>query len=65
MTIDKITHHIGQNLTSFIASLNIEQLTKMKADILQDMNLHKLGTEILFKRTIELEFINQRLKTNL
>jgi hypothetical protein len=63
MTIDKITHYIGKNIVEFIGSLNEKQLQQMKSNIITDMNLPqvKQDKEILFKRTIELEFINQRL----
>jgi hypothetical protein len=62
MTYDKIKHYLGENITSFIASLNAEQLAKMKKAIIEDMNLHTQGSEIMFKRTVELEFINNLLK---
>ena len=62
MTYDKIVHYLGKELVLFISSLAATKLQQMKKDIIQDMNLHKLGSEILFKRTIELEYINNLLK---
>ncbi len=62
MTQDKIKHYIGEDVFNHISALSKDNLIKMKANILQDINLHKLGSQILWKRTIELEFINQRLK---
>ena len=61
MTYDKIKHYIGEEICSFICSLDTNQLIKMKVAILEDMNLHTLGSEILFKRTVELELIKARL----
>jgi len=63
MTHDKIKHYIGEQICNHLSSLTSEQLQKTKCEIIQDMNLHKLGTEILFKRTVELEFINKLLNT--
>jgi len=64
MTIDKITHYIGRNMVEFISSLNATQLQQMKNNLINDMNLPqvKQDSKILFKRTIELQFINQLLK---
>ena len=62
MTQDKIKHYTGEQVFNHIAALDKDNLTKMKANILQDINLHKLGSQNLWKRTVELEFINQRLK---
>lgn len=60
MTIDKITHYLGSQLTSFICGLNREQLEIMKADILEDMKL-KHTEDIKFKRNIELKLLNYML----
>lgn len=62
MTYDKIKHYLGEEFTKFISGLDKAALLKMKSEIIQDMNLNVLGSEILFKRTIELEFINNLLK---
>ena len=62
MTQDKIKHYIGEQVFNHIAAPDKDNLTKMKANILQDINLHKLGSQVLWERTVELEFINQRLK---
>ena len=62
MTYDKIKHYLGEGLTNFIASLDRHNLEKMKRELIADINLHKKGTEILFKRTVELELINNLLK---
>ena len=62
MTIDKIKHYIGSDLVNHFCGLTLEQLTKAKADLLQDINTIKLPTDILFKRTIELELINNLLR---
>lgn len=62
MTYDKTVHYLGQNLVNFISSLDRANLLKMKSEILQDINLHTKGSEILFKRTVELEYINKLLR---
>ena len=62
MTNDKIKHYLGEEVFNHISSLNANNLAKMKAELLKDINLHKLGSKILFNRTVELEYINRRLK---
>lgn len=62
MTNDKIKHYLGAEVFNHISSLDADNLAKMKAELLKDINLHKLGTKVLFNRTIELEYINKRLK---
>lgn len=64
MTIDKITHYLGSELTQFIGSLKAEQLQKMKKDLKADIELHKKGNTILFIRQIELNYINYLLQEN-
>jgi hypothetical protein len=61
MTYDKIKHYLGNEVTKFIGELDKTQLLKMKAEIIQDMNLNILGPKTLFLRTIELEFIKNLL----
>ena len=61
MTQDKIKHYIGAELFNHISSLNRLQLEKMKRDIIHDMNNARLEPTTLFKRTIELTYIKQRL----
>lgn len=62
MTFDKIKHYLGENLVSFIGSLNVEQLEKMRSELINDMNTVKLDNNTLFIRTVELEYINNLLK---
>lgn len=62
MTYDKIVHYIGKDLCEHIGSLNLEQLTKQKNELITEFNIVKLPADIRFKRTIELTFINQLLK---
>ena len=62
MTYEKTKHYLGESLVNFIAGLDRDNLLKMKRELLADINLHKKGSEILFKRTVELEFINNLLK---
>jgi hypothetical protein len=61
MTYDKIKHHLGAELTKFIGAQDKQSLLKMKSEIIKDMNLNTLDSDILFKRTIELEFIKNLL----
>lgn len=58
MTQDKFIHYLGQSLFNFISSLNRPNLIKMKKSLIEDMKLHTKGSEILFKREIELKCIN-------
>ena len=58
MTIDKFKHYLGENLFSFISSLTLSQLIKMKAALLEDINTISHTGDVLFKRTIELQYIN-------
>lgn len=63
MTIDKIEFYIGKQMFNFISALDEQSLKNMKKNILADINgLFKHESKTLFLRTIELEFINQRLK---
>lgn len=62
MTYDKVKHYLGEGLTNFIGSLDRDNLLRMKRDILEDMKLHTQGSEIIFKRTVELEYINSLLR---
>lgn len=62
MTNDKIKHYLGAQIFEHISSLDETKLQKMKKAIVQDMNLNTLPASILFTRTIELEYINRRLK---
>lgn len=63
MTTDKIKHYIGQELVNFYSSLNIEQLRECKKKLIQEFNSGiKLPNDIMFKYTIELEYINILLK---
>lgn len=63
MTIDKIKHYIGDNIVEFIGSLNEKQLQQMKSNILTDINLPQVkhDSKLLFKRVIELKYINGRI----
>lgn len=61
MTIDKIKHYIGEQVFQHISNLDAPNLQAMKTAIIQDMNAVKLPSDILFKRTIELKYINIRL----
>jgi L-arabinose isomerase len=63
MTIDKITHYIGKNLVKFYGNLTAEQLKTCKNKLIQEFNSEiKLPNEIMFKYTIELEYINILLR---
>ena len=61
MTIDKITHYIGEDLVNHISSLDATQLAKMKIDIENDLKHIKHDSQTLFKRNLERRFINYRL----
>ena len=61
MTNDKIKHYIGEQVFNHIAQLNEPQLSNMKNELIQDMNAITHEPQTLFKRTIELTFIKQRL----
>lgn len=61
MTYDKTIHYLGEGLTKFISSLNRADLLKMKGELLKDIELHIKGSEILFKRNVELQYINYLL----
>lgn len=62
MTYDKFVHYLGLEIVNFIDSLNLEQLEKMKAAISTDINTITHDSKTLFLRTIELQYINNRLK---
>lgn len=62
MTYDKVKHYLGEGLTKFISSLDRANLLKMKKEIIADMQLHTKGSESLFLRTVELEYINNLLR---
>jgi hypothetical protein len=63
MTIDKTTHYIGKELVEFYGSLTAEQLKTCKNKLIQEFNNEiKLPANILFKYTIELEYIKYLLK---
>lgn len=63
MTLDKIKHYIGDDLFNFYGSLNAEQLQNCKKRLLQEFNKNiKIPVSILFKYTIEMEYINYLLK---
>jgi len=66
MSIDKTIHYIGAQIVDHINSLTLGQLRAMKQALTEDISIpvpwNKQGTPELFKRTIELQYINQRLK---
>lgn len=63
MTTDKIKYYIGQEILNFYNSLNIEQLKECKRKLIYEFNNGvKLPNEIMFKYTIELEYINILLR---
>lgn len=63
MTIDKIKHYIGESLVKFYGNLTLEQLNTCKSKLIHEFNSEiKLTNEIMFKYTIELEYINTLLK---
>jgi hypothetical protein len=63
MTIDKTTHYIGKELVKFYGSLTTEQLKTCKNKLIQEFNNEiKLPANILFKYTIELEYIKYLLR---
>jgi len=61
MTADKIQHYIGEQVFNHICSLDKDNLEKMKQNIISDINNIKHDSKTLFNRTIELEFIKNRL----
>lgn len=63
MTIDKIKHVLGVFLVNYLSSLTREQLKTTKNQLLQDIKLLETQRQynILFKRNIELKFINYLL----
>jgi hypothetical protein len=61
MTADKIKHYIGEQVFDHICSLDKQNLETMKRNIISDINNIKHDSKTLFKRTIELEFIKNRL----
>lgn len=61
MTADKIKHYIGEQVFNHICSLDKDNLEKMKRNIISDMNTVEHDPRTLFNRTIELEFIKNRL----
>lgn len=64
MTIDKTIHYVGKELVKFYGNLSAEQLKTCKNKLIQEFNNEiKLPTEILFKYTIELEYIKYLLET--
>jgi len=64
MRYDKIVHYIGADICNNIAQLTAEQLKERKKALISDMNIDavKKDVSIFFKRTIELEYINNLLK---
>ena len=58
MTLDKFIHYLGPQLFNFISSLNRADLLKMKKELSQDIKLHAKGSEILFKRNVEMQCLN-------
>lgn len=63
MTIDKIKHYIGERLVKFYGNLTSEQLKTCKSKLIHEFNGEiKLPNEIMFKYTIELEYINTLLR---
>lgn len=61
MTADKIKYYIGEQVFNHICSLDKDNLEKMKQNIISDMNTVEHDSKTLFKRTVELEFIKNRL----
>lgn len=61
MTIDKIKHYIGEQIFNHISSLNKDELLKMKANLLTEMELYQPKTNQHFLYTVELNFINYRI----
>jgi len=60
MSPDKFNHYLGKELMKFISSLNAEQLSRMKKDILKDLEICTCS-RIVFKREVELKYINYLL----
>lgn len=63
MTYDKFCHYIGKEQTDFILSQPIEKLEDMKKKLVYEFNHVTIPNDIAFKYTIELELINQIIKT--
>jgi hypothetical protein len=61
MTQDKVKHYIGENIFNHIASLNKDELIKMKSNLLAEMELYQPKTKQHFLYTTELNFINYRI----
>jgi hypothetical protein len=61
MTAEKIKHYIGEQVFNHICSLDKDNLEKMKRNIISDINNIRHDSKTLFNRTIELEFIKNRL----
>lgn len=61
MTIDKFKHYLGEQVFNHINSLNIEQLNEMRRNLSDDIKAIQHDSETLFKRNIELNYINYLL----
>lgn len=62
MTHEKFIHYLGAELVAFICSLTATQLSKMKAELCDDIrDFRLLGTQHHAKGMIELNIINDRL----
>jgi hypothetical protein len=61
MTTDKIKHYIGERIFNHISDLNKNELLKMKANLLTEMELYQPKTKQHFLYTVELNFINYRI----
>ena len=61
MTQDKIKHYIGENIFNHIASLNKDELIKMKSNLITEMELYQPKTKQHFLYTVELNFISYRI----
>jgi hypothetical protein len=61
MTTDKIKHYIGEQIFNHISDLNKNELLKMKANLLTEMELYQPKTKQHFLYTVELNFINYRI----
>jgi hypothetical protein len=64
MTFDKIKYYLGSIIVDHINRANQSELELQKAMIEKDielLNTQYPGSEILFKRNVELKFINSRL----
>lgn len=64
MTYDKIIYYLGSNIVDSIKNLDADQLKARKHSLISDMNIDAViqDKSTLFKRTVELEFINNLLK---